>query len=63
MKAAGGRKEEMKRFGKILERMEESRLLKVVVEKVREGGIGWWEECEMLRSNLNWITSLGQWVD
>ena len=53
----------MKRFGKILERMEESRLLKVVVDKVREGGIGWWEECEMLRSNLNWITSLGQWVD
>ena len=37
-------------FGKRLEGMEESRLVKVVMEKLREGGgIGWWEEYEFLR--------------
>ena len=45
------RKEEMKvLFGKRLEGMEESQLVKMVVEKLREdGGIGWWEEYEVLR--------------
>ena len=43
------RREEMKvLFGKRLKGMEESRLVKVVVEKLREvGRIGWWEEYEM----------------
>ena len=36
-------------FGKRLEGMEESRLVKMV-EKLREdGGIGWWEVYEVLR--------------
>ena len=45
MEEAGGeRREEMKLlFGKRLEGMEESRLVKMVVEKLREDGeIGWW---------------------
>ena len=43
--------EEMKvLLGKTLEGMEESRLLKMVVEKLREDrGIGWWEGYETLR--------------
>ena len=37
-------------FGKRLEGMEKIRLVKVVVEKLREGGgIGWWEEYEVLK--------------
>ena len=44
------KREEMKVvFGKRLERMEESRLVKMVVEKLREdGGIGWWEGKSMM---------------
>ena len=40
-------------FGKRLVGMEESRLVKMMVEKLREdGGIGWWEEYEVLRRKL-----------
>ena len=55
------RREEMKvLFCKRLEGMEESRLVKMVVEKLREdGGTGWWEEYEVLGESLNWITRVG----
>ena len=45
------RREEMKvMFGKRLEVLEEGRLVKVVVNKLREdGGFGWWEGYEVLR--------------
>ena len=45
------RREEMKvLFGKRLEGMEESRLVKMMVEKLREDReIGWWEEYEVWR--------------
>ena len=45
------RREEMKvLFGKGLEGLEESQLVKMVVEKQREdGGIDWWEEYEVLK--------------
>ena len=37
-------------FGNRLVGMEESRLVKMVMEKLREDrGIGWWKECEVLR--------------
>ena len=37
-------------FGKRVKSMEESRLVKMVVKKLREDGeIGWWEEYEILR--------------
>ena len=49
------RREEMKvLFSKRLKGMEESRLVKVVVEKLREvGRIGWWEEYEMRVDQVN----------
>ena len=54
MEEAGGEEENMKLwFDKRLEGMEESRLVKMVVEKLREdGGIGWWEEYELLRRTI-----------
>ena len=36
----------------------------VVVERVREDGrIGWWEEYEVFRRNLNMITRVSWWVN
>ena len=49
MVEAGGKREEMN-VGKRLEVLEESRLVKKVVNKLREdGGLSWWEEYEVLR--------------
>ena len=58
------RKEEMKVFGKRLEGMEESRLVKMVVEKLREArGIRWWAEYEILWEKFeldNEVTPVGR---
>ena len=46
-------------FGKRLERMEES-TVKMVVEKLREGGgIGWWEEDEVLKRKFELDIKVG----
>ena len=54
-------REEMKvLFGKRLEGMEESQLVKIVIEKLREdGGMGWWEEDEVLRRKFELDTKGG----
>ena len=47
-------------FGKRLEGMEGSRLVKMVVEKLREdGGIGWWEVYEVLRRKFELYNEVG----
>ena len=55
------RREEMKvLFGKRLEGMEESRLVKMVVEKLREyGGIGWRKDYEVLRRKFELGNEVG----
>ena len=50
--------------GKRLEGMEESRLVKMVVDKLREdGGIGWWEEDEAMRRKLKLDNEVSRWID
>ena len=48
-------------FGKRLEGMDDSQLLKAVVEKLREDrGIEWWEEYEVLRRKFE-LDNEGGW--
>ena len=55
------RRKDMKAlFCKRLEAMEESQLVKMVVEKLREdGGIGWWEEYEGMRRKFELDNKVG----
>ena len=47
-------------FGKRLEGMEESRLVKMAVEKLREdGGIGWWKKYEVLKGKFELDNEVG----
>ena len=54
------RREETKVLsGKKLERIEASWLVKMVVKKLRDGGIGWWEEYEILRRMFELVSEVG----
>ncbi len=45
------RREEKKLlYGKRIDNLEDDRLVKIVAEKLKNmGGVGWWEECEVLQ--------------